>query len=47
MVVAVGNLVGFIGAAILLYGLFELNKFVGVGLLLVALAQSSLRYVKK
>lgn len=47
IVSAVGNLVGLIGSIIMLYGVFELNKFIGAGLLLVALSQSALRYVKK
>ena len=43
---AIGNIVGFVGAMIFVYGLFELNKFLGVGIVLVTAAQAALRYAK-
>lgn len=41
---AIGNIIGFIGVGFLLYGLFELNKFLGTGLVLVTASQAALRY---
>lgn len=47
MLKAVGNIVGFIGVSIMIYGVFELNKFIGAGLVLLILAQASIRYAEK
>lgn len=47
MASAIGNLVAFIGAICFIYGLFEVNKFLGVGLLLVSSAQLAIRYANE